>query len=157
MPAILTTELPHHVEAFERYYALGDRRTYQLLAQETGLDLDSIKLWGRSFDWMRRIEERYAEAARQLADKAFADQVELSERNLRIVRAALARLAKAIADGQVKPRLADLDRLIRLEQHLLGLQAPQKGQLGSTDIGVRIYLPDNGRGGPAEDDEDFPF
>jgi hypothetical protein len=101
---------------------------------------------------MRRIEERRAEVARQLADKHLADQVDLSARNLKIVRAALTRLAKAIVNGDVKPRLADLDRLIRLEEHLIGLDGSKPGQGVRADTGVRIYLPDNGRAGYSKTD-----
>lgn len=148
MADILKTELPHHVEAFERYWDLGDRRTYALLSQETGTDVDTIKLWGRSFAWVSRIRERQAEAVRQIADKHLTDQIELTERNLKIVRAALMRLAKAIANGDIKPRLSDLERLVRLEEHLIGLGGQAARGPGPAAPGsiVRIYLPDNGRG-----------
>ena len=61
MPRLLKTEQPHHRKAFERYYALGDQRTYARLAAEIGVDVSTLKLWGRSFGWSQRIGERDAE------------------------------------------------------------------------------------------------
>ncbi|MFH1220087.1 MAG: hypothetical protein V1694_06495 [Candidatus Eisenbacteria bacterium] len=46
------------------------------------------------------------------------DTIERGVRNLKIIEMGLLQVAKAIADGKVKPSVSDLDRLIRLEEFL---------------------------------------
>lgn len=146
MPDPLKNEEAHHLKAFEEFYALGDHRTYAKLAEATGYNLETIRLWGRSFSWSRRVAERDAEQARAIADEVAAEQKTNRTRNLKIVRAALVRLAKLIASGDIKPRIGDLERLVRLEEYLTG-GAPGNSPPGSgTPSNVHIYIPDNGRG-----------
>jgi len=53
-----------------------------------------------------------------------------SERNLKIVRAALVKLARGIAEGRVRMQMGDLERLVRLEEHLAEVHsASQKERL----------------------------
>jgi hypothetical protein len=111
-------EQEHHKKAFEFYYGLGERRSYGKVAEEFGVSIGAVKLWGRSFGWKRRIGERDAEVARALADENTKDGMERAARNRKIVGLALVQVAKAIAEGKVKPTISDLDRLIRLEEFL---------------------------------------
>ena len=53
-----------------------------------------------------------------MASRVISNEVNHRERNLQIVHMALVQLAKAVADGQVRMGLGDLDRLIRLEAFL---------------------------------------
>jgi hypothetical protein len=82
--------------------------------------LSTVKLWAGHHGWQERIRERDAVVARQAADQALHSSVEEQSRNRKIVQLALVRLAKAIANGQVKMQLGDLDRLIRLQAFLDG-------------------------------------
>lgn len=116
----LRTEQEHHKRAFEAYYALGAKRTYEKVAKELGVSASTVKLWSRSFSWSKRIAEHDATAARQIADQSLQSTVDELGRNKRIVQLALVRLAKAIANGEIKMQLGDLDRLIRLQSHLDG-------------------------------------
>jgi len=114
----LTTEQEHQRKAFEVYLSLGEKRTYRSVATQLGVSASTVKLWSRSFRWTERIAERDAQVARELADRSLQSAVDETERNLKIVRVALMKLAKGIADGKVKMQLGDLDRLIRLETFL---------------------------------------
>jgi transposase len=111
-------EQESHKKAFEFYYGLGEGRSYRHVAEEFGVSLGAVKVWGRSFDWKRRIGKRDAEVARALADENTKDGVERTARNRKIVGLALIQVAKAIAEGKVRPTISDLDRLIRLEEFL---------------------------------------
>ena len=111
-------EQEHHKKALEFYYGLGEGRNYKRVAEEYGVSLGAVKLWGRGFGWKRRIGERDAEVARALADENTKDGMERAARNRKIVGLALVQVAKAIAEGRVKPTISDLDRLIRLEEFL---------------------------------------
>ena len=44
MPRLLKTEQPHHLQAFERYYTLGDKRSYEQVARELNTSLTTVKL-----------------------------------------------------------------------------------------------------------------
>ena len=99
-------------------YSLGDKRNYQKVAVEFSASPSTVKLWGKSFRWKRRLKERDLEVARQMATRTLSDEVNHRERNLKIVQMSLVRMAKAIVDGEVKMILGDLDKLIRLESFL---------------------------------------
>lgn len=115
---LVHTEREHHKQAFETYYALGLKRSHRVVANKVGVSVSTIKNWSRSFRWRERIAERDAQVARAVANRSVTDEVDHLGRNLQIVRMALVRLAKAVADGQVKMALGDLDKLIRLESFL---------------------------------------
>ena len=114
----LVKEQPHHERAFEHYYGIGEKRSYDKITTEFSVSLSTVKLWGKSFNWKRRVKDRDIQIAREMASRTLGDEVNHRERNLQIVHMALVQLAKAVADGQVKMNLGDLDRLIRLEAFL---------------------------------------
>ena len=111
-------ELEHHKKAFEFYYSLGEKRTYKAVSKHFGFSLQSVKLWGREFAWMRKLKEREGEVARAMAARNVDSEVSNKIRNKQIIQLALVQLAKAIAEGKVKMNLSDLDRLVRLESFL---------------------------------------
>ena len=114
----LVKEQDHHEQAFELYYGMGVKRSFQKVANRLGVSLSAVKLWARSFSWRNRLAEREATVAREMAARALNDEVSRRERSLQIVQLALVQLAKAIAEGRVKMTLSDLDKLIRLEAFL---------------------------------------
>lgn len=78
----------------------------------------TVKLWARSFRWQERVRERDLEIAREVADRTTTSEIDRRERSLQIVHMALVQLAKAIAEGDIRRTLSDLDKLIRLEAFL---------------------------------------
>jgi len=74
-----------HKHAFEFYYALGWKRRYAPVAQELRVSASTIKNWSRAFNWRDRVEEREAEATRQLADLASRQTMETRDRLLKYV------------------------------------------------------------------------
>lgn len=115
---LLAKEQPHHLRAFEHYYSLGEQRSYERVATELSVAPSTVKLWARSFGWRDRLRERDLEVAREVAGRTLTDEVSRRERSLQIVHLAMVQLAKAIAEGDVKMTLTDLDKLIRLEAFL---------------------------------------
>ncbi len=114
----LVREQPHHERAFEFYHSLGEKRSYEKVAAEFNVSPSTVKLWGKSLRWKQRLRERDVQVAREVAGRRLAGEVNHRARNLQIVHMALVQLAKAVADGQVKMNLGDLDKLIRLESFL---------------------------------------
>jgi len=117
----LAKEQEHHEQAFEYYYGMGERRSYEKVAARFQVALSTVKLWGKSFHWKGRVRERDADVAREMAARTLSDEVSRRERSVQIVQLALVQLAKAIAEGKVKMTLGDLDKLIRLEAFLSDL------------------------------------
>lgn len=66
----IKTESPRHTEAFERYYAMGRDRSYARLSAEIGVDENTIKLWGRSFNWQERLDARDREIASKVREQS---------------------------------------------------------------------------------------
>jgi len=117
MSRLLKTELPHHLQAFERYYALGERRTYAAIAAEMSVDATTVKLWGRSFRWQERIHARDLEVARKLADHTLRTNVDDRGRRRKLIDLALMKIAKAIAEDKVRYQAADLERILHLLEY----------------------------------------
>ena len=115
---LLRKEQPHHQRAFEYYSSLGEHRSYDKVAEEFGVARSTVRLWGGSFAWKDRLRERDTQLARELASRTLTDEVSRRQRSLQIVQMAVLQLAKAVAEGQVKMTLGDLDKLIRLEAFL---------------------------------------
>ncbi len=122
VPSAPPAEQEHHRLAFEQYYALGPGRTYQQLARKLGISASTAKLWCRTYGWRQRIQERDAEATRQMSDRSGQSTLDERERDLKIVRATKMKLTRDILDGKVKGRLSDIEMLIRLIDHLSGSQ-----------------------------------
>jgi hypothetical protein len=117
-PRTLPVEQEHHRKAFELYASQGHGRSYEKVAEALSVSVAGVKKWGRTFDWRRRLQERELETARQIADRTLQTTISDQERYRKIVRMAVTKLAKAIAEDRVKLQAADLDRLIRLEDYL---------------------------------------
>ncbi len=117
-PQTQLREQEHHLKAFEMYASQGNSRSYEKVATDLNVSVASVKQWGSAFGWRRRLQERELETARQLADRALQTSLGDQERHHKIVRMAVNKLAKAIAEDRVKLQAADLDRLIRLEDYL---------------------------------------
>jgi len=115
---LLAKEQPHHLRAFEHYYGLGEQRSYERVATEFSVASSTVKLWARSFGWQDRIRERDLEIARDVAGRTMSEEVTRRARSLQIVHMAMVQLAKAIAEGDLRMTLSDLDKLIRLEAFL---------------------------------------
>jgi hypothetical protein len=143
-PDRVVTEQEHHRKAFEVYLALGEKRTYRAVAAQLGVSVSTIKLWSRTYGWPARLRERDAQLAREIADRTRSDGIVGNERHLRIVRAALIRLAKGIAEGKIRMQLSDVDRMIRLERELSGADRDPT-EASSRPYGAVLILPDNGR------------
>ena len=117
-PRTLPVEQDHHRKAFDLYASHGHGRSYEKVAEALRVSVAGVKKWGRTFDWRRRLQERELDTARQIADRTLQTTITDQERYHKIVRMAVTKLAKAIAEDRVRLQAADLDRLIRLEDYL---------------------------------------
>jgi tetratricopeptide (TPR) repeat protein len=47
-----------HLQAFERYYALGIKRTIPQLAKDLGISEPTLKRWAKAFNWNKRVDQK---------------------------------------------------------------------------------------------------
>lgn len=111
-------ETPRHQRAFETFFGLGTQRTLGALAELEGISLASAKLWSRTFNWAGRVAERDAALAAAVEEKTARVSIDRHTRNRKILEAGILRGARAVADGEVKPSLADIARFMTLEAEL---------------------------------------
>jgi hypothetical protein len=108
-------ETEKHQRAFEVYYSLGPSRSLPIVAKRVGASVGAVKKWSRVFNWKQRVEDREAAVSGIVRERVTTGEVDRRSRNLKIVKAGIVATARAIADGKIKPSLADLERMMRLE------------------------------------------
>jgi hypothetical protein len=140
MPRPLKTEQEHHRQGFERYYALGESRSYERVAAEMSVSPAAVKLWGRSFQWRSRVRSRDLEVARRLADRASTTVSDTRSKRRKILDLAIMKLAKAVAEDQVRYTAGDLEKLLRLEQQLADLEQTRELTLSASPEAIAAYL-----------------
>jgi hypothetical protein len=121
------------------------------VAAEMDVNVNTAKLWSRSFGWKRRVSERDHEVIQQVRERTVSDAIAEIERNLKMIRAAKNKVMKDILEGKAKSTSGDLAKFIQLERELLRELDPtgSHGRDPHATPGVIIYVPDNGRsGGP---------
>ena len=127
---------PRAKEAFAYYAGLDPKeRKYALVARQFGVSLPTVKLWASKGKWRQRAAEKDVRVVRKAMDKAETDETNMCSRYLQIVQFALMKLAKGIADGEVKGTFSDLDRLVRLK---VFLEEPEAGVGGPQQVVVNI-------------------
>ncbi len=115
----MSTENPRAEEAFAFYASLDPKeRRYAAVAEKFRVSLPTVKLWASKGIWRQRAAERDVRVVRKAMDKAETDETNTRTRYLQIVHLALMKLAKGIAEGDVKGTFSDLDRLVRLKVFL---------------------------------------
>lgn len=117
---LVKTEKLKHKEAFEYYYALGDGRTLQKVADEFGVNYLTIMKWRDSFGWVERIQERDNEIANKIKEETMNSIVNEKKNYRKIIKLAITQIVGKMQEGDLRYNIADLDRLVRLDLHLLG-------------------------------------
>ena len=95
-------ERRHHIEAFDEYYAMGDKRSLTLLASDCGVTAKTCKEWSRTFNWQERIHQRDIENGKKLQAKTDRVIVNTKADYRRDVRLALQPIKAAINKVIVK-------------------------------------------------------
>ena len=106
--------------AFEQYFEMGHGRSLSKLAQKIGVSASTVKSWSREFGWKERLRVRERDVVTATAKGAIKSQADVRRRNEQLLQLALVQIAKALAEGRVRITLADLDRLLRLEEFMAG-------------------------------------
>ena len=127
----IARETRQHQQAYEVYRDMGPSRTLSGVAAQLGVSPTSVQRWSKSFDWPRRAKTYDADVARKTVDIAEKQGVETEAkaraRNLKLVQMGLMKLAQALASGDVRFQLSDLDRLLKLEALINGQASGEGG------------------------------
>jgi len=114
------TETLKHKEAYEFYYSLGDKRSYQQVASRFAVSNTSVKKWAVAFCWQKRIRERDQELGQRLEKVTNNSIVEEKARLLSVVKGSLNKFIERLRSGAIVPNsIADLERLVKLYLLLL--------------------------------------
>ncbi|HVN22743.1 MAG TPA: hypothetical protein VMT71_02145 [Syntrophorhabdales bacterium] len=68
------------MKAFERYYNMGDRRSYRRIAEEYAIHPLTVFNWAKKFQWQARIAERKAAIAERLRRDSIHDAMKTRKR-----------------------------------------------------------------------------
>lgn len=120
--AVLGKENGLQREAFELYYAMGEKRSLRAVAERVGRTERTIAGWSRSYNWVDRVTQRRIEDERNASVDMLNIQTTDVKTRYRIIIAQLIRRATGgINDGLLEVKsVEDLERLIRLDQLLTG-------------------------------------
>jgi hypothetical protein len=124
-----------HKEAFELYYAMGEKRNITALAQELNYSRASIGNWSGKFKWQERILKRDEENGKKLAQKTDNTILKEKESYRKIIKQSINTFIEKLMGGEIKvTSVADLERLVKLDLLLMGEATDRTDSLASAAI-----------------------
>jgi hypothetical protein len=110
-------------EAFERYVALGDERSYQRVAEEYGVSKRAVTKHAQRARWAERLAE-IERAARVKSDQRMVETLsEMRDRHLKTLRVMNARVLAAIKEHPLESGMDAIragEIVIKLERLIAG-------------------------------------
>jgi hypothetical protein len=119
-----------HREMFEKYLGMGEERSIQRLALETGRSDRVLQEWSRKFNWIKRVFAVENEYSETIGIEAIADQVEKRKFGLKLIDKIIRNTVTLKADGTIDTcsveckSPSDIRTLLILRDELLN---PAKG------------------------------
>jgi hypothetical protein len=110
-------------DAFAQYVALGDGRTYEVLAARLGVSKRTIVRNATKSGWQARLQRIDAAAAEKFDENAANETSVVNDRHLRVVRAIQGKALQALQSLSLKSGMdavRALDLSIRAERLILG-------------------------------------
>jgi len=125
-------------DAYEFYFSLGDKRTFEAVAKHTGMAVQTVYTWKKRFNWDKRIKERNDLIAKRVEAKlntqivnSKADYRQNVKENLEIMKAMILTVIDPITkklNVNVKAKNATdvsvlanaIEKLIKLDLLLMG-------------------------------------
>lgn len=72
-------ETAKHLEAYEYFFSLGDRRSLQRVTDKFTVSRVSVSKWCKLFDWRRKVEKRDKKIADKVSEKTDKAMVKYKE------------------------------------------------------------------------------
>lgn len=166
--------------AFQDYLALGEGRSLEklLAVYQVGpkgvptLSLRTLKKWSQRDDWQRRTNEHVATVNKEALSLLQTDVAGERVRDIDLIRKAIVKVERTIADPKSPADVKDLAKLIETKFKLLGSPLADRHELAGVEgspalVVEKLADDDEGAGGwegideegdaeepPAVDDED---
>lgn len=111
-------ETPEMRAAYERYAAMGAKRSHTKLAAELGTTKNTVEKWSRAFKWQERIKEYEDEAKKRIEEegkKAFFKNVDnLTEYKYELLNLLKERIGRTRYCGVCEQAPASVGDIIRV-------------------------------------------
>lgn len=110
-----------HIEAFDYYYVLGDKRTLQSVAAKFTVSRQSISKWKKEFNWQKRIESRDINNGKKLEAKTDKAIVNSKADYRALIKKVVKKFEEKLKDGKIRiERPEDLNIMAKLDLLLMG-------------------------------------
>jgi len=113
-------ETLRHKKAFEYYLYLGEERSYRKVAEAFKVSDRAVKKWGTEFKWSERLYKREKELADKFREQNEDEFLKHQKKRLDLINRAIEAFEKDLRNKKYQLSVNDLEKLIKLEQLLLG-------------------------------------
>lgn len=113
-------ETLRHKKAFEYYLYLGKERSYRKVAEAFKVSERAVKKWGTEFKWSERLYKREKELADKFREQNEDEFLKHQKKRLDLINQAIEAFEKDLKNKKYQLSVKDFDKLIKLEQLLLG-------------------------------------
>lgn len=106
---------------FEIYYALGDNRTHQKVAEIMNKSLPTVQGWSKKYNWTEKVKQRDYEILEKLRQKNTEMIIEDRTKYREIIKQAIEQFRQNLEQGKVNVRnITALEKLVKLDLLLTG-------------------------------------
>ena len=130
-------ETLRHKEAFEYYYALGEKRSFRLVQGEYKVSNKTIASWGKAFNWQERIQQRDIEVSKGLEKKTNKEIINDKANYVRIIKEAMRQFEENLNKKKVPlESTQDIERLAKLHLLLTG-EATERDEVLNVTMNIK--------------------
>ena len=132
--------------AYELYNSLGEKRSYEKVAELMGLSVKTVGLWGSKGKWQEKIEQEYQAKTNEIRQK----REELELLGFDVALSALGKIKDKINDGKLNKELGQIYELFlscpfNLNNSPSGVEDKSAGDVNNnTDNKIEICFDING-------------
>ena len=128
-----------HIEAFNYYYVLGDKRTLQLVAKKFTVSRQSISKWKREFFWQDRIESRDIKNGKKLEEKTDKAIVNSKADYRALIKKVVKKFEEKLKDGKIRiEKPEDLNVMAKLDLLMMGEATDINETKGLDDLDKKL-------------------
>ena len=118
---VIKKETPEISEAFEYYYAMGEKRSLAKTAEHVGRTSTTLLNWSASFNWQERIKQKEIEYANNIHQRNIKEVVTAKANYRKIFNNLVKKFIDNMQAGKVKMEtISDLERVIKMDLLLMG-------------------------------------
>lgn len=117
----MVAESARQAKAFDLYYTLGEKRSYEAVSDRIGVSKTSVYKWAKMFNWQDRVKKRDEEIVQRIYEESNKDIIKSVSRYRQIINASIESFVKA-KNGQIPLKSSmDFIKLVELDLRLAGV------------------------------------